>query len=597
MQETVKLRAGKYKIPAVLDYIDNRIFVKFKFNRPLIAEIKSMEGAKWHGFDSPPRKIWSISDTPRNHFQLSYLQGKNPYAHYDASIVKHDYERPLYSHQIEMADFILTTRHCLLAGEMGVGKTLAAIEAMEHSGAKDFWYIAPKSGLKAVERELKIWDCKINPVMMTYERLTKLMKRWVDSKAPQFVVFDESSRIKNPTAQRSQAAMMLANGIREDWGYNGYIVLMSGSPAPKSPVDFWHQCEAACPGFLKEGNQAKFKHRLAVIVQKENFAGGGVYPHIVSWRDDEKKCDVCGEIHNISKDVDHNFKPSINEVAKLYKRMSGLVLVKFKKDCLDLPDKIYRIIELKPNQKTLNIAQSIVAAASTTISGLTLLRELSDGFQYQDEEDGWETCTVCSGRKRIPDPLNPEELALCDGCGGKGHRKQYKRTTVQVECPKDAALRDLLDEYDDVGRVVIYGGFTGSVDRITSICKDCGWNYIRVDSRGWHSDLDGDHLENFQDKIAKHPRIAFIGQPQAAGMGLTLTASPVIIYYSNSFDGEGRIQSEDRCHRPSMDTNRGCTIIDLIHLETDKLVLNNLQKKRKLQSLSLGEIGEALKND
>jgi len=597
MEKTIKLRVGQYRFPVVLNYTDDdRIFVQFRYNKGLIAEIKSMEGAKWHGFETPPRKIWSIANSPRNHFQLAHLQGENPYAHYDAPIPKNSYERPLYDHQKAQCDFVLARHYCFIAAEMGVGKTLAAIEAMERSGAESFWYIAPRSALYAVTHELKKWDCKIKPVMMTYASLVKIMRDWDDSKkAPQFVVFDESSRIKNPTAQRAQAAMALANGVRIDWDLEGFAVLMSGAPGPKSPVDFWHQCEVACPGFLREGTQAKFKQRLAIVVQQENFAGGGVYPHIVSWRDDATKCDICGEAHSpLDLDIDHDFKASVNEVALVYKRMVGLTLVQFKKDCLDLPDKIYRIVELKPSQKTLNVAKSIVAAAPTVISGLTLLRELSDGFQYQDKDVGKETCRVCSGKKELPDLLDPSMMAPCDGCGGKGHRRKYQRVSVQVSCPKEGALRDLLDEYDDVGRVIIYGGFTGSIDRCVSIVKDCGWNHIRVDGRGWVSDLDGDHLENFQDKVVEHPRVAFIGQPQAAGMGLTLTASPVIIYYSNTFDGEGRIQSEERAHRPGMDLNRGCTIIDLLHLDTDRLVLENLQKKRKLQSLSLGELQGAL---
>jgi SNF2 family DNA or RNA helicase len=93
---------------------------------------------------------------------------------------------------------------------------------------------------------------------------------------------------------------------------------------------------------------------------------------------------------------------------------------------------------------------------------------------------------------------------------------------------------------------------------------------------------------------AKYPRLCFIGHPQAGGMALTLTASPTELFYSNSFNGEARMQAEDRFHRAGMDTNRGATIIDLICLPTDKLVLDNLKRKRKLQSVTLGEVTSAL---
>ena len=101
--------------------------------------------------------------------------------------------------------------------------------------------------------------------------------------------------------------------------------------------------------------------------------------------------------------------------------------------------------------------------------------------------------------------------------------------------------------------------------------------------------MDFSHPE-YGDLLTEAPRICFIGHPQAGGMALTLTAAPTMIFFSNSFSGEDRIQSEGRFHRAGMDVNRSAKIIDLMHLPTDHLVLTNLQKKRKLQSLTLGEV-------
>jgi SNF2 family DNA or RNA helicase len=473
---------------------------------------------------------------------------------------------------------------------MGTGKSLAAIETMERSGSDDWWYVGPRSAIKAVELELRKWKSKVQPKMITYEGLTKIVKS--DSyDVPAGIWFDESSRIKSPTAQRSQAAAILSDDVREK---DGYLILTSGTPAPKSPVDWFHQCRISCPGFLKEGTYHKFRSALAIISQQEG-PYGQAYPKIVSWLDNEKKCAVCGELesnHSFIQGIEHAFKPSVNECERLYKRMSGLVLVQFKKDCLDLPEKIYRRIELTPSKQTLEIAKALVKSAPTVIKGLILLRELSDGFQYVEKASGEKPCSVCIGSGEIISPINNEEKIICDGCGGIGKTTIYSRTTEQVETPKDEALRDLLDEYSEIGRVVIYAGFTGSVDRCVQICQDMKWNYIRVDGRGWHSDLDNnEHLINFQEKTDQYPRVAFIGQPGAAGMGLTLTASPVIIYYSNDFNAESRVQSEDRIHRPG---TRGCTIIDLLHLDTDYLVLDNLQKKRELQAITMGDINQVL---
>ena len=43
-----------------------------------------------------------------------------------------------------------------------------------------------------------------------------------------------------------------------------------------------------------------------------------------------------------------------------------------------------------------------------------------------------------------------------------------------------------------------------------------------------------------------------------------------------------------------MDENRGATIIDLLHLPSDRLVLDNLKKKKKLQDMSMGDLQKSL---
>lgn len=612
-QEETKLRAGRHLVPTKLTYVEGRIEFKFPFHRPLMAEIKAMEGAKWHGYDEEhPRKIWSIKDSPRNRFQLAYLKGENPYSWYDQPLKDYVPTRSLYRHQIELARHALTCRRVIWAAEMGIGKTLSAIEVMEASGFDNWWYIGPRSAIKAVQRELNKWQSRIVPPMLTYERLTRLVKEDEIAMPPRGVIFDESSKIKNPTAQRSQAALYLADRVREVWGDAGFLILMSGSPAPKSPADWWHQCETACPGYLKEGTYNKFKHRLGLIVDREGVSG--VYPHLVSWLDDENKCALCGEIEKEHELLGgHEFKRSKNEVLFLYERMKGLVTVQFKKDCIDLPEKTYEIIKLDPTSKTIRLAKMVKRMASSTIKALTQLRELSDGFQYQEVKTGKKTtCPKCKGTKKIEDFVhedNPDfdlteqdiidgkavklEL-ICDKCGGKGQTAEVVRKSMEVACPKEDALKDLLDEHSEIGRLVIYAGFSGSVDRCVRICQEADWNVIRVDGRGWWTDIEiknPDHLEIFQGD--EYPQVAFVGQPGAAGMGLTLTASPTIVYYSNDFNAENRIQSEDRIHRPG---SRGARIVDLVHLETDELVLQNLKEKRKLQSLTLGELGEWLQN-
>jgi SNF2 family DNA or RNA helicase len=171
-----------------------------------------------------------------------------------------------------------------------------------------------------------------------------------------------------------------------------------------------------------------------------------------------------------------------------------------------------------------------------------------------------------------------------------------------VKCPKEDALKDLIDQHEDVGRIAIYAGFTGSIERCMRIVSEMKWDFIKADGRGWHTSVPHirsgkEMLAMFQDRSSmRKDNIAFVGQPGAAGMGLNLTASPSIVFYSNDFNGESRIQTIDRIHRPGMDINRGATIYDLIHLPTDLYVLENLDRKIKLQGITLGRMVEELKH-
>jgi SNF2 family DNA or RNA helicase len=632
MSEVLKLvtrtTAGKLvKVPTIIERKDDRIyFLKSPF--ALKNEIKAMKGSIWHGKKKDDgRQIWSIEDCTRNNFQLDFMQGGNPYENWDQPLKNFSYTRPLYDHQKLMSDHVLTYHYKILAAEMGTGKTLSAIEVMERSGELDWWWVGPKSGLAAVEREFEKWGLTVQPKTMTYERLRIIMETWEPGQpAPAGVIFDESSRLKSWRAQRTKAAMHLADAVRKEHGWGGYVVLMTGTPAPKSPVDWWSQCEVCYPGFVKEGSAKAFEWRLGIF-KMQKTDGGNFYKRL-SWRDDENKCDDCGkfaddEIHdpnNVFDEGVHEYIPSKNEALYLSERLDGLVLPLAKKDCLQLPEKIYRSVVLEPSSTIKRVARALGKSALSAVQGLTWLRELSDGFQYRDkqcERTPFKPCPVCKGEGEYERwfidgqpssaPINDEEwegyekkMAVCDRCDGSGQIEHIIREAKEVPCPKDQAIRELLEENEDQGRIVIFAGFQGSVDRIVKLCHKQQWNVVKVDGRGWITKPCNDEKASKSDPKAAlaywadldNERVAFVAHPESGGMGLTLTESRMAVFYSNDFKPESRIQGEDRIHRPGMDENKGATIVDLFHLGTDTRVLNVLKDNRRIEKMTLGEFKE-----
>src|SRR5260221_12868890 len=271
--EVIKIKVGQFKYPVTLIDLGNKYELRFNYNKGVVDEVKAFEGSKWHGFDGiNPRKVWTIPKTPHNEFQLDYLRGKNPYQRYDQELISFTPRRKeTFVHQIEGTAFLLTRRQCILAYEPGVGKTLIAIEALEYLVDNkelefdDIIWIAPRSALISVQIEFHKWKTFLQPKLYTYEGFKSLIAN-KQTHTPKAIIFDECQKIKNPSAQRSQAAKFAADSVRERYGSSGLITEMSGSPAPKDPSDWFHLCEVACPGFLREGSKEKLKNRLAWIV-------------------------------------------------------------------------------------------------------------------------------------------------------------------------------------------------------------------------------------------------------------------------------------------------------------------------------------------
>ena len=93
-------------------------------------------------------------------------------------------------------------------------------------------------------------------------------------------------------------------------------------------------------------------------------------------------------------------------------------------------------------------------------------------------------------------------------------------------------------------------------------------------------------VDRFQD--SESPLRFFVGNPKTGGYGLTLTASHTVIYYSNDYSLEIRMQSEDRAHRIGQTSK--VTYVDLIAEGTvDEKIVKALNNKIDLASQVMGE--------
>jgi SNF2 family DNA or RNA helicase len=137
------------------------------------------------------------------------------------------------------------------------------------------------------------------------------------------------------------------------------------------------------------------------------------------------------------------------------------------------------------------------------------------------------------------------------------------------------------------GKVIIWANYRRDIENIKlALQKEYGMTSVAT----YYGDTEAEErqaiVEQFQDP--SNELRFFVGNPRTGGYGLTLTAANTVIYYSNSFDLEVRLQSEDRAHRIGQ-TNK-VTYVDLIAKDTvDEHIVKALRNKINIASQVLGE--------
>jgi SNF2 family DNA or RNA helicase len=234
---------------------------------------------------------------------------------------------------------------------------------------------------------------------------------------------------------------------------------------------------------------------------------------------------------------------SYQNIDELTKNIEGHSFRVLKKDCLDLPKKIYQryVIDLTPEQS--KVYNSLKKEFITELQGQTL-----------------------SAPEAITRFLRLQQITCNWFPTEEGIEK------INVVNPRLTALTNILGEIQS--KVIIWARFKADIKAIERELGDSAVSY--------HGDVSTDDRELAVNKFQNDPNIKyFIGQPQSGGIGLTLTAADYAIYYSNSFDLETRLQSEDRCHR--IGTTNNVTYIDIETKGTiDSKIISALRDKKNL---------------
>ena len=151
--------------------------------------------------------------------------------------------------------------------------------------------------------------------------------------------------------------------------------------------------------------------------------------------------------------------------------------------------------------------------------------------------------------------------------------------------PRLQTLLDLLDEID--GKVIIWANYRHNIQHLTRALRK---KYGPESTESFYGDTKQHEREDILSRfMAPDSGLQYlVANPRTGGYGLNLTVSHTIIYYSNSYDLEVRMQSEDRIHRIGQTSK--ATYIDLVAKKTiDENIIKALKTKINLASTILGE--------
>lgn len=168
-------------------------------------------------------------------------------------------------------------------------------------------------------------------------------------------------------------------------------------------------------------------------------------------------------------------------------------------------------------------------------------------------------------------------------CTGGFIRDDVKGEAQQVSGAKLDALEDIIDNcLDEEKKVVVFARFVPEIEAIAAMLKKKKIGYAQI--YGATTDR-ADQVKKFQED----PEIkVFIGQLQTTGMGLTLTAANVAVFYSLDFSYANYEQSRARIHR--IGQKQKCLYIHLVGKGTvDEKILNALKHKGDIAKIMVDD--------
>jgi SNF2 family DNA or RNA helicase len=301
--------------------------------------------------------------------------------------------------------------------------------------------------------------------------------------------------------------------------------ILTGSPITKSPLDLYTQCQFLSPELLGFSSYLAFRNRYAEMTDIPVGSGRFI------------------------------------SVPKYYKRLEELeqklkqFATRIRKDqCLDLKPKVRqkRYIELEGESKKIYEKLRTNALAIVEDSTISFSNKLTEIIKLHQ---------VCNGFTKNDDG---EILTL--------HKSKIN------------ALDEILEETD--GKVIVWANYLYNIHEIIKFLED---KYGKESVVSIYGDINVQKRKEAVDRIQTILKQDFLLVILLlVVLVLPLLLCNTVIYYSNNYNLEVRMQSEDRAHR--MGQKGTVVYIDIVAKNTiDEAIMKSLTSKGQIAAKTLGE--------
>jgi SWI/SNF-related matrix-associated actin-dependent regulator 1 of chromatin subfamily A len=406
--------------------------------------------------------------------------------------------KKLYHHQEEGIKFLLSRNGCILADDMGLGKSIQSIIAALESGAKKILVVAPSSAKINWEREINVFcketviidgkkwnDAKFTiinfDILKNFHTLHDgkppkkdepeiILNRELANAGFDLAIIDEAHYLKNNDSIRGKIMVELAvkHNIQKVW-------LLTGTPVANRPMDFFNLLK-----IIKSPIAQNWKHYAVRYCDGKKF--------FKTLKNGQKK-----QIW---------ITDGASNLEELASKTKNIILRRLKTEVLDMPDKV-----ITPTYHKLSTKEWI---------------------QYEQLWDDYLQKRVSEGKRNGNLQKDLVELIL------------LRQFIAAVAIPYTI---EMVENAIEMGRkVIIFTSFTEELQILQS-----HFGKLAVSHNG---PMTSNQKQKSVDAFQNNPKVkVFIGNIKSAGVAITLTEATVVVFNSFDWVTGNNEQAEDRAYR------------------------------------------------